>query len=304
MTKIINYGPVGPSEKPGLGAVVEHSNNVDVPAELWSGRLQLAMDDPYHFDHSLDHVPGMALVGGLLDLVRDSGAADLERADLRMALSVRFPSFCELSRPVDLRAVRPPSREPGVDTALTLVAQQDDRIVCEAVVTFRAMTSADALPAASGVTRLPADPDSVHRKRLVNVLVTGAAVHGDTRVVGLRSVPAGHALAPTAPDAPHRAELLVDAARQFCTMMCHVEHHRPASTKFVMLGIEADLPCGLRSDVRLRWLVTPPGRGKLSFTAAILAGDLDGEPCGSVSFDYYAAPPAVYRRLRGEALTA
>lgn len=278
-------------------------HDVELVSAVWSGRLDVRMDDPYHFDHPLDHVPGMALLEGLLELVRRSGAADLELATRRAELAITFPAFCELDGPIMLQVVRYPNGEPGVEAALTLLAEQDERVVCEADLTIRLAPAITAARGGDGPRWLTADPALVHRHRRENVFVTGMATRGDTRVVGVRPAAAGHALA-MEPGQPYRAEFLVDAARQFLTMICHVEHDRPADTVFVLSGVTANLPCGLQADTYLRWSVAPPGRGRLRLSAELVAGDPDGERCGLVEFDYFAVAPAVYGRLRGDVRAA
>lgn len=256
-----------------------------------SVKWEVDLNDPYHFDHPLDHVPGMALVGALLGLVRDSAAQDLGAAGHRLRLSVTFPAFCELTTPVHLRAVR-------AGTALTLLAEQAGRVVCAAELSLCRDPVVPPDEPVDVARRLPADPASVNRRRAENVLITGPSAHGDTRVVGLLPIRRPHPLA-SGPGEPHRPELLVDAARQFGTMICHLEHGRPPSTRFVILGIDADLPCRLRGPVHLRWSAVPAGRGRQRVTIEVLAGDPHGDPCGTVGFEYYAASPAGYRRLRG-----
>jgi hypothetical protein len=263
---------------------------------VWSGRLPIELDDPYHFDHPIDHLPGMALVCGLLDLVRRSGAANLESAGQRTTLSIAFPAFCELDETVRLRA----TRESDVDARFALLAQQGKQVVCAADLTVRHGVAADTGSGGTPVAWLPAESAVVHRRRPENVLVTGMATRGDTRVVAVRPPRPGHALAGN----PYRLELLVDAARQFGTMICHVEHERPADSMFVMNSITVDVPSGLRDHVFLRWQVIPPGRGQLHIAVDVVAGDPAGAACGSVGFDYRVASPAAYRRLRGEVRAA
>ncbi|GAB3451551.1 AfsA-related hotdog domain-containing protein [Actinophytocola sediminis] len=286
-----------PDELVGDGVLVR---DVDLVSAVWGGRLEVAPEDRYHFDHPLDHVPGMALVGGLLELVRRSGAADLGRTGRRMTLEVTFPAFCELEEQVYLQAVCFPPAESTAEVTLSLLAEQTDRVVCEADLSLS--HDPHAAPRRAGpatLTRLPADPAAVNRRRPENVLVTGLETRGDRRLSLLVPVAATHLLA-VEPGRPHLTELLIDAARQFLTMICHLEHGHPDSTRLIMFAINADLPCGLAGDVQLRWSVIPPGRGRQTLTAELVTGDPDGAPCGSVSFEYYAATPAGYRRLRGE----
>lgn len=278
--------------------------DIEMVHAVWDGRLQVDVDDPYHFDHPVDHLPGMALLCGLLDLVRRSGAASLDLAGDRTVLSIAFPAFCELYGPVGLHVTRTVTEESDVDVRLTMLAEQGKQAVCEADLAVRqGIASAGTSRRVEPDALLPADSAMVHRWRPENVLVTGMATRDDTRVVTVRPPRPGHALA-SLPGEPYRVEFLVDAARQFGTMICHVEHERPEDTTFVMNHISVDLPGGLRDEVFLRWQVIPPGRGQLHLAVEVVAGDPDGEACGSVGFEYRAVSPAAYRRLRGEVRAA
>jgi hypothetical protein len=273
-------------------------HDVELVSAVWSGQLDVRLDDPYHFDHPLDHMPRMTLLGGLFELVRRSGAAALELAPRRAVFSALFPAFCELDGMVALQVARFPTRQAEVESTLTLLAEQEDRAVCEAELTVRRSAAVRAEGADTHWS--PADQTLVHRRRQENVFVTELTRRGDALVAGVVPAPPGHPLA-TEPGEPYRIEFLVDAVRQFGTMICRLEHGRPADTAVVVRSISADLPCGLRSAVYLRWSVTPPGRGRLYFTAEVVAGDPDGEACGSVELEYNVASPAVYRRVRGDA---
>src|SRR5688500_18801444 len=170
-------------------------DDVELVSAIWSGRLAVRADDPYHFDHPLDHIPGMALIGGLLELVRRSGAADLDIPNRRLSLSLTFPSFCELDGPVVLQATRIPTGEAGVDTSLSLLAEQGTEVVCEADLTLRVSTERTTPAVAANTPSLTADQELVHRLRRENVFVTGMSERGERRVAGLRPAPDGHALA-------------------------------------------------------------------------------------------------------------
>jgi hypothetical protein len=138
----------------------------------------------------------------------------------------------------------------------------------------------------------------VHRQRQENVLIGNLATDRQGCTVTVRRPPAGHVLAARAGQAI-RPEVLIDAARQLGTLICHQEHDVPLDTQLVLLGVEADIPCGLRRRVYLRWRRTPASRGRRSgITLEVMVGDPDGEPCGRIGFDYFSATPATYRRLR------
>ncbi|GII82698.1 hypothetical protein Ssi03_06880 [Sphaerisporangium siamense] len=283
-------------ERPASGL----ARDIDLVTGTWSAALAVDPGDPYFFDHPLDHLPGMALVSGLLDLLRATGAGLPERAGSRMALTLALPSFCELDAPVHLEATRLPADASGLPGARKVVlrARQFDRAVCEGEAVF-----APAAPVPEGTATGPDHPDQrdgtlVHRHRAENVLVSGMIPDGSTRTVRVRRPADGHPLA-AGPGEPARAEVVIDAARQFGTMICHVEHSLADDARLVLLSIEADLPGGVLADLYLRWTWRPPVRGRSRMEIDVVAGDPAGEACGGVGLDYYAASPAVYRRLRG-----
>lgn len=256
-----------------------------------TAELVLSPYDPYFYDHPLDHVPGMALVCALTDLAALTDPAGLGASDgpARVRLALEFPSFCEHGSAVSL------SR-----TGDSVTAEQDGRVVCAGE--LRATPLAEPVAAASEtVVRLPADPALVHRRDVDNVLVTGMAEVDGDRVVAFREPVVGHRLA--VPDgAPPRLAALLDAARQFGTMLCHVEFARPADTAFVLLGLEAELLTGVPGGVHLAWTPTAPPRGRSTMDFTALSAD--GAPLGGMRFAYYLASPSAYRRMRGEVRSA
>ncbi|MGQ0838963.1 hypothetical protein [Actinokineospora sp.] len=259
----------------------------------WAGTLAVARQDPYFFDHPLDHLPGMALVCGLLDLVRGADLGRPERPGARMTLSLEFPSFCELGAPVALEAVR--RNESGA----TLRASQAGQPVCEGTVDFRPTATRPARGAPPTTPRR-ADATQVNRRRQENVLIAQPVIGAEVSSVEIRRPAPGHRLA-TAPGAPPRAETLLDAARQFGTLVCHLEFGRAPDTTLVLLGVDLDVVCGLTGGIRLTRARTEVPRSRHRSGFDILA---DGEPAGRVDFDYFAAKPAVYRRMRGEVRVA
>lgn len=253
--------------------------------------LAVALDDPYFFDHPLDHVPGLALVSGLLDIVR-SGGGELEADDRRIAFSFRFPRFCELNKPVRLEAID------TLDGELAVAARQGDTLVCEGSVSHRSVAQAGPTgPIAHPAFERPADADLVHRVRPENILISSMAQFGDNRVAAVLTPPQGHFLA-TVPGTAIRAETVVDAARQFGIMILHQEHGKPMGTQFVLASINAEWQCDLASPVYLRWAWTPPTAGRVALGFDLVTADPVGEQCGRIDFRATALSPAAYYRMR------
>lgn len=276
-------------------------SEVALVADSCSATLTLNPNDRYFFDHPLDHVPGMALVTGLLDLVRASGPGDLDQDGIRMGLSLALPAFCELEPVTRLEATAPvdDSLAAGLDGTVSVRAAQDGRLVCDGWVSIRRARRPAAGPADEGPSRFqPVRQALVHRQRRENVLIGDLVTDDQGCTVTVARPPAGHVLAARAGQAI-RSEVLIDAARQFGTLICHQEHNAPMDTQLILLGVEADIPCGIRQRVYLRWQRTADSPGRRAAVAfEVLAGDTGGEPCGRIAFDYFSATPAAYRRLR------
>jgi len=257
-----------------------------------TGRL-LEVDrcDAYFFDHELDHLPGMVLVSGMFDLARSTGMGTLETPGRRLTLVAEFPRFCELDAPVDMR---PRGRPP----TLSAWASQNG----EAVFTGLCATHPEppTIPVQSGMDYNfveAAEPDLVHRRDPGNVLISRMAKCEGAWTVAIREPGPGHRLA-TTPFTPYRAETLVDAARQFVTMICHTVHDTPMDSRFVLTRIDGDWPGGLCSPSFLRWIPQAPQRGRRRTEFELVTGGPGAPVCGRLAFEYFTMSPAGYRRLR------
>ncbi|NVI92522.1 AfsA-related hotdog domain-containing protein, partial [Actinomadura sp. BRA 177] len=106
--------------------------------------------DSFYFDHPLDHVPGMLLFSGLLELaVRADGLRARGRRPGRVVAGLGFTRFCELDRGTTL-SCRP---FPGRNRAWAVAARQAGREVCGGSIAF-----ADAGPGRGGRTAAGAYP--------------------------------------------------------------------------------------------------------------------------------------------------
>jgi hypothetical protein len=212
----------------------------------WTADLQVDLKDPFFFDHPLDHVPGMLLACGLLAVARVASGDGPGRAASarRIALSLAFGSFGETNSPVTLTAS--PGDGPASGT-WKVRAAQEDRAVCEGDIALRD----EGVPAGLGSSAGPgsgissgspgAEPiraDLVHRHRAENIVIGPA--RPDDLVVPVLPLPAGHFL--TRPGAP-AAELLIEAARQFTTMLLIERLGAPGDGQFIWHRLTADLPC-------------------------------------------------------------
>jgi hypothetical protein len=240
----------------------------------------------------------MYLLSGMLNTVRAIEPASPERSGRRLTMSAEFLHFCELGETIDLVSRQELEHLP--DTVISIQLRQRNRDVCTGRFGYQPAISAEqARSNADPAFDEPAAAELVHRARPGNVMASRMVERNGDRLVAIRRPAAGHPLACGTRDAI-RAEAVVDAARQFATMICHEVHRQPMDTQFVLLGIDGEWPCGLRFPSYLRWAPTRPGRGRPRVELDILAGDPGAKPAGRIAFDYFTASPAAYRRIRAK----
>ncbi|WP_433468772.1 AfsA-related hotdog domain-containing protein [Spirillospora sp. CA-128828] len=252
--------------------------------------------DPFYFDHPLDHVPGMLLFSGLLELaVRADALRARGRRPGRVVAGLDFTRFCELDRGTTL-SCRP---VPGRNRAWTVAARQGAEEVCGGSVAFAGEApepSAAAAPLTPSARAGRAPAELVHRRRPENILV-GEPVRRSLGVVecAVLRPPAGEG-----PPPEFRGPVeIVEAGRQFATMLEHEEHGRPIDATLLWVALRLDIPYRVGRDVPLllRWPVTRvPGRR--SRCAATLADASTGADLGSLAYEAYAVDPEQYERTR------
>ncbi|MFC3980472.1 AfsA-related hotdog domain-containing protein [Streptosporangium jomthongense] len=293
-----------------FGAPASDWLNVITPVEGRPGRygatLCVDQNHPFFFDHPLDHVPGMLLVTGLLDLLRDH--AVLSR-DHRVRLSFEFTSMCELGPGIDLSAEL--SDERGEWTVLAL---QEDRPVCAGTVALteepRPESHEEQGPA---VSPAPIEGGLAHRADPRNVLIGEPTISHDGEstgshdgereeyVVPLVPPPVGHFLFRHGNE-HYGLEEMIEAGRQFATAASHLAHERPRDAVMLWLRLAADLPAAPPRAERLtlRWPTQPPRGNRGTFDLTVSRGTATGQgvPIGSLSYGSRALSPASYQRIR------
>ncbi|MFB4297377.1 AfsA-related hotdog domain-containing protein [Actinomadura sp. NTSP31] len=258
--------------------------------------------DPFYFDHPLDHVPGMLLFSGMLDLaVRADAARSRGRRAGRVVAGLDFTRFCELDRGTTL-SCRP---VPGRNRAWTVAARQAAREVCAGSIAF-----AEGAAPANGDDSAGAPPDAarrpavippsrqapallVHRHRPENILVGEPVRHGRGTVEAAVLRRPGEE-----PDG-WRPVQIVEAGRQFATMLEHSHHGRPMDARLLWVSLRMDVPFRLDRSVplMLRWPVARVA-GPRSRCAVTLADASTGAGLGSLTYEAYAVDPERYERTR------
>jgi hypothetical protein len=266
----------------------------------WKCALHVSLRHPFYFDHPLDHVPGMQLVCGLLDLVNVVADADLDRPGGRLTASLTFASLCELRRTTLLSAA------PGYRGRWAVRAEQYERPVCEGWVEHR---EGGRIPSGREKRRpdrsRPCPAELVHLARAENVMVGPAVNRGRHFTAAVLPPPPGHVLGGRH-DGGYGVECLVEAGRQFTTMLLHRAAGHPLGTQLIWLGLDADLPCAVPGDLplALRWRVEPLPGSTACLPFELIRTDAPAEPLGTAAYAVLAVSSDAYRRLRSTGASA
>jgi hypothetical protein len=258
--------------------------------------LLVDQNHPFFFDHPLDHVSGMLLMTGLLDLVRASADPFLgTRSGRRVRLSLKFVKFCELDQRVLLIAEPDPAN--GGDK-WAIRAVRGDCTVCEG--TIELVRDTERLPRwpADGRPVAPCMPALVHRADSSNVVLGAPTICDGCYHVPLVSPPAGHFLRRHGEDR-YGVEEMIESGRQLFTAATHIAHEQPAGTQLVWIVLNADLPAApVRSvPLALDWVVRPP-RGNTGVFEFTLVANGTSHRVGSLSYVMKSFTPAAYQQLR------
>ena len=233
-------------------------------------RAQLVVDEehPYFFDHPLDHVTGVLMIEGMLQLVE---AADLTRDAYVRHLRVTFPRFCEKDRRTTFEIAATADGE-----SRTCRALQDGLPV--ATMKFQTDRSPSPRDATCAPTSAPASARLLHKSRAENVFIGHVRVAAGRAESTLIAPPAHHLLA--GGDQRNYSPLYaLEATRQFVTALAHTEYQVPRGMPMNLVGTElilyAPVPRGatitLAHEVRSFGPATP--NRFAHFDVALLSGD-------------------------------
>lgn len=152
--------------------------------EGWQATLQVNEQHPYFFDHPLDHVPGILLIAGGLQLVDQANITSLD-GQFISDLHVRFMRYVDKNLPISLRLER---QQVG---SWLLTIRQSDQIACR--IQLALSTGANSLAADTLQTVAPCcRAGLLHKHRAENVLVGELLDEQGTYSVQTAKLPDGH----------------------------------------------------------------------------------------------------------------
>ncbi|MFR9728390.1 AfsA-related hotdog domain-containing protein [Saccharopolyspora sp. MS10] len=248
------------------------------------GTLLADGENPFFFDHPLDHLPATLLLDGAVGMVTTSLPGQL--AGLRLT----FHRFGDPGEPVDLRLT-----QNGDDCErCALRFSGGGAILADGQVAVRALADSRAFPERRSPD--PVDRELVHRHRAENVAIGAVETGAEECTAEMLDFAAEHPLRRR--DPAHRGPVeLVEAARQLTTCLGHEVWEIPDDWKYVFTGLrfEQRRRVAGREPIRLRASRMSLHRRRLDVLVELEAAD---GTVGSVGIEGLVAAPRIYEHLR------
>jgi hypothetical protein len=233
----------------GQGSVL-----IGEPIQWTETLLTVDENEPFFFDHPLDHVPGSLQLFGLLDSVRAVADPQLgfERGT-RLRLSVKFPLFCELNGAVRLGCSEITTSQ---STAWKIRAEQNGSAVCTGELDLTSEPSTAGPASAPGEHSTPGQitengttvsiaAHRVNRLNPANVMIGNPHTNGDgSPQVPVVSPGPDHFLRRSG-HSGRSPEELIEAARQFSVLLENVAFYGKGEIQKILYSISADFLCGI-----------------------------------------------------------
>ncbi|MGX7825815.1 AfsA-related hotdog domain-containing protein [Actinokineospora sp. 24-640] len=259
-------------------------------AEGWSAPLWIPEDHPFFFDHPLDHVSGMLTICGMLDVVTALAGDPIERGDRRMLVDLTFRGISDLERPSEVLVSE-------ADDRYLVRTEQGGASTCDGSVRLVDGIVPRTGPTPAGGTEL-CPPELVHRHRVENVMLGAPVETAEGITAPLLAPPRGHYLDGFG-GARYSVRGLIEASRQFFTVLLHRAADKPMGTTTFWMRLGADLPCSPTTEdaLSLRWRRVGH-RGTRITVAFDLVATGSGAVLGSFEYHAVAVSAVAYQRFR------
>lgn len=261
-----------------------------------SARLKVDENHSYFFDHPLDHVPGILMLEGMLQLAEWGAPAPAGQEAYIRSVKLAFRRFCEKDAPVVIH-MTPEAGHPG-KFAGTIA--QNDEVACRFTLGIGFAAAAGSTETAKIEGERP-DLKLLHKHRAENVLVTPLFDLPD----GLKATrtlppPAGHILADGSPHY-HSMLYLLETARQFIMLIAHTIWEVPLGLPMNLLSIQLDLdaPAPRHRPLTLSHRPTPLDKHEESAIVLVEVQLHSGDQkIGRAAIVAQALTPEAYRKQR------
>lgn len=294
------------------------STLITEPEHWTESELVVDRQDPFFFDHPLDHVPGTLQLFALLDMVRATTGSPLgAEGGSRLRLRVEFPVFCELEGRIRLGCSEVPAGEADADgggkrRSWRIRAEQNGCASCvgsveveldsgPAVRLDQHRDGAAAEQPNGNATQIPGN--QVHRAKPENIMIGALAGQNGERVEApvLRPAP-GHFLSGSAVD-ERGPELLIEAVRQFTVGVEYQLSAERGESQMLLSSISGEFSGGIFDRPLRLCAMERHHEARLTSQRIGVLGSGGREVLGTFCVTGRAVSQSVYNRIRGRHAT-
>ena len=275
-----------PRPLPAAPLIAEPGRNPDGSLQA---RLLVDEAHPYFFDHPLDHVPGILMLGGLLELAEWNAPAGHWVKSIKLS----FRRFCEKDRPVSLRM------QPEAGGQWQGSVEQSGDVACRFSLSLAEGRAWPVAPAQSTHGRPSAE--LLHKHRPENILVSPLFDLADGyKACETHAPPPGHCLAAGA-DGRYGMLYLLETTRQFVMLIAHTVWNVPLGLPMNLLSIQLELDRPLGADETLTIAHRPTPLAEHSESAIVVVEtrlSSGSQPIGRASIVAQALTVEAYAKQR------
>ena len=157
--------------------------NIQLTEYGWGAILNVNQEHPYFFDHPLDHVPGILLIAGALQLI--DYAKIIKKSEFISSINIRFMNYVNLNSKINLKLYKSKKQD------WTVIIEQHQKVVCSLKFTYSHISLAD-YPKNTNRFKPCTRMELLHKHNEDNVLVSDLFVQEDIYSVFTTPIPDNH----------------------------------------------------------------------------------------------------------------
>ena len=209
----------------------------NVQRDPQSLHAQLVVNEahPYFFDHPLDHIPGILLLEGVLQLIELALPPLSGRVAYVKTLSIKFQQYVQKQGVIDLHLEQ--SKDPHVFNAKVM---QAGKLMCTCILGMTYSSAFETLPAGEFTATRCRDKALLHKAREENVIVSDMSTFAQGLSVDTLKLPDDHFFLEGDPE-HYSMVYFLEVARQCYMQIAHSYLRIPLNTPMNLLALSFTL---------------------------------------------------------------